>query len=246
MKRFIFIMAFCLLFISCEKEVMTEDTSMVTISFSQQIVQGNSMVRSGNSNDFLNIIASQTPSYINVTLKNLDLDKTFTCKSNETITIPIGNYEISAEKDSDKVSGSTSQGINYDIYVNPNLKCDKFNYNITKETNITLNAYYNCYVIFALVDECKKCTEVNNLYNATLNKINNYYVGYFKHSSLQINLTPYDNTEYFETIFNFSTMREDNKILVEYGKYYVLHPQKINKTNSLFDLNIINMTEGNI
>ena len=246
MKKIFMIMAFCLTIISCTKEVIDDVPSMVTISFDQQLVTSNSMVRSGGSNDFLNIIESQTPTYINVSLKNLDLDKTFTCKSNETITIPIGNYEISAEKESDKVSGMSSQGINYDIYVNPNLKCDKFNYYINKTTNITLNAYYNCYVIFALVDECKKCAEVNNIYNASLTKINNYYVGYFKHSSLQIALTPYDNTEFMETTFNFSTIYDKDKIYVEYGKYYVLHPQKIDKTDSVFNLNILNMTEGNI
>ena len=96
MKKILITLIMCISFIACSKDNSEDITPMVTLSFNQQIVSGNSMTRA-TTNEFLDIIEEQTPNYVNVTLKNLDLNKTYTCKSNETITIPIGNYEISAE-----------------------------------------------------------------------------------------------------------------------------------------------------
>ena len=93
MKKILFMLIMCLSFVACSKDNGEEVTPMVTLSFNQQIVSSNSMTRA-TTNEFLDIISEQTPDYVNVTLKNLDLNKTYTCKSKETITIPIGNYEI--------------------------------------------------------------------------------------------------------------------------------------------------------
>lgn len=92
MKKILFVLTICFAFISCSKDDdFSKENDMVTISFNQQLVSSNSMTRSVR-NEFLDIIEEQTSDYVNVTLKNLDLNKTYTCKSNETITIPIGNY----------------------------------------------------------------------------------------------------------------------------------------------------------
>ena len=238
MKKIIFILALCLCVVSCKKhnEDVEVATPMVTISFEQKLVTSNSMVRS-TTNEFLDIIEEQTPKYVNVTLKNLDLDKTYTCKSSESITIPLGNYEISGYY----------HGINIYNLMNsaPNLLCDKFSLNIKYDTKtITLNTYYNCYAVFALIDECKTCYYSSN---CDFSKKNKYYVGYFESGNAVVTLTPYDDsTEFITTTYNFSTTYTIGKVYAEYGKYYVIHPQKVDKTTSSFELVLENMTEGEI
>jgi hypothetical protein len=219
---------------------------MVTISFDQQLVSSNSMTRT-TSNEFLDIIEEQTPSYVNVTLKNLDLNKTFTCESNETITIPIGNYKISAEYIGQYVQLSSAG--NDKMYERPIINCKTFNHTISSNTtNITLNVYYNCYAIFALIDECKSVTTPSSYVsggNLSLGKQGKYYVGYFNKENTTINLTPYDNSnDFITTTYNFSTTYDVNKVYVEYGKYYVIHPQSVSKTNSQFIINLDKMEEG--
>lgn len=249
MKKILFVLMLCASMVACKKHEIedVETTPMVTISFDQQIVTSNSMVRS-TTNEFLDIIEEQTPDYVNVTLKNLDLDKTYTCKSNETITIPIGNYEIYAESES-SIGETYPVGDNGYMYSLPKLKCDKFTINVTHNTNtIILNAYYNCYAIFALIDECKSCkTTYRASYVYELPKKNRYYVAYFSGNISELTLTPYDNSaEFITTTYNFSTTYDVNKTFVEFGKYYVIHPRKVNKTTSSFEINLEDMAEGKI
>lgn len=252
MKKILFVFALCFLFISCNEydKDIEDKTPVVTISFDHKLVSSNSMTRS-EGNEFLDIIEKQTSDYIDVTLKNLDLNKTYTCKSNETITIPIGNYEISGIYNAHAVGGS-----NVDIYEAPCLKCNKFAINITsKNNNITLNVYYNCYVVFALIDECKDCeVKYNDQSHPTLCKYGKYFYGYFKDEqqymhddNINIMITPYDDsTEFITTTYVFSTTYNINKVFAEYGKYYVVHPQKVDKTTSSFNMNLEKMEEGEI
>lgn len=248
MKKILFMLIMCLSFVACSKDNGEEVTPMVTLSFNQQIVSSNSMTRA-TTNEFLDIISEQTPDYVNVTLKNLDLNKTYTCKSNETITIPIGNYEISAGKgaNSSKYVIGTS-GI---MYSTPILSMDKINYTITYNTKlITLNVYYKCYAVFALIDECKSCVAYYIDDNVDFYKKGKYYVAYFAYtesSGMNIRLTPYDDsTEFITTAYNFSTTYDVNKVFAEFGKYYVIHPQKVDKTSCSFNVNITDMDEGEI
>ena len=81
MKKILFMLIVCISFAACSKDNCEDFTPMVTLSFNQQIVSSNSMTRA-TTNEFLDIISEQTPDYVNVTLKNLDLNKTYTCKSN--------------------------------------------------------------------------------------------------------------------------------------------------------------------
>lgn len=246
MKKILFILMLCVSLIACNKhsDDIVETTPTVTISFDQQLVSSNSMVRS-TTNEFLDIIEEQTPKYVIVTLKNLDLDKTFTCKSNETITIPIGNYEISGIYNS---SSSSFGNTGNNIYRAPCLFCDRFNINITSNNTITLNVYYNCYAIFALIDECESCVAKYGSNQGSLLKYNKYFYGYFKNEhDYSIIITPYaDSTEFITTTYNFSTIYDVNKVFAEYGKYYVIHPQKVDKTTSSFEVNFTDMEEGEI
>ena len=229
-KIFIFCLMVLVMF-SCNKNTDVENP-MVTISFDQQLVSSNSMTRT-TSNEFLDIIEEQTPTYVNVTLKNLDLNKTFTCKSNESITIPLGEYEISAESN----GGTMTSGSGGAYYSIPKLKVNTNNIKITATTKeITLNAYYACYAVFALIDECAKCSFST--------KYGKYYVAYF-FTDASITLTPYEeNANLFTTTYEFSKDYIKDKIYAEYGKYYVIHPQKVDKTNSQFTINLDKMEEG--
>lgn len=250
MKRILFIVMMCVSIVACKKHEIedVETTPMVTISFDQQIVTSNSMVRS-TSNEFLDIIEEQTPDYVNVTLVNTDLNKTYTCKSNETITIPIGNYEISAEMGAN--SSKYVIGTSGSMYSTPILSMNKTNYTITHNTNlITLNVYYKCYAVFALIDECKNCVAYYIDNNVDFYKKGKYYVAYFKYTEsrgMNIRLTPYDDsTEFITTTYNFSTTYDVNRVFAEFGKYYVIHPQKVDKTSCSFNVNITDMQEGEI
>lgn len=244
MKKILYVLTFCLVFVSCSKDDdFSMENDMVTISFNQQLVSSNSMTRSGG-NEFLDIIEEQTPDYVNVTLKNLDLGKTFTCKSNETITIPIGNYEISAKcatPSSEYVVGTSGL-----MYKTPIINCNSFSHFISNTTQaVTLNCSYNCYAVFALIDECKSC-EAYGSKKVGFYKHGKYYVAYFNRG-MEIRLTPYDDsTEFITTTYNFSTTYDVSKVFAEFGKYYVIHPQKVDKTSCSFNVNITDMEEGGI
>lgn len=233
MKKFFILCLMAFVMCSCNKHNVVENP-MVTISFNQQMVTGLPMTK-GETNDFLNIIAEQTPTYVNVTLKNLDLGKTFTCKSNESITIPLGEYEISAESNGGTMT-SSSGGAYYSI---PKLKVNTNNIKITATTKeITLNAYYACYAVFALIDECAKCS-----FNTKYGK---YYVAYF-FTDANVTLTPYEEiANLFTTTYEFSIDYIKDKIYAEYGKYYVIHPQQVDKVTSSFTMQLPNMVEGEI
>lgn len=247
MKKILFVLMLCVSMVACKKHEIedVETTPMVTISFDQQIVTSNSMVRS-TTNEFLDIIEEQTPDYVYVTLKNLDLNKTFTCKSNETITIPIGNYEISSSNEHYACSGVIG-GYKYSL---PLLKGNTFNSTINNNTKtITLNVYYNCFAVFALIDECKSvsCREdsVYNVYSS-FEKQGKYYVSYFQ-NGCKVDITPYDDSnDFISTSYTFSTTYDVNKVYAEYGKYYVIHPQKVDKVTSSFTMQLPNMVEGEI
>lgn len=237
MKKILLFAVCFLAVVSCKKHNNTEQpTPMVTISFDQRIVYGNSMVRS-TSNEFLDIIEEQTPKVVTVTLVNTDLEQTYTCNSTETITVPLGNYEVSAAstKPSESVSGSGC------YYAKPYLKTDKQNIKITMDTNsITLPLYYNCYAVFALAEECEKVSPSIQLHN------NKYYIAYF-YTDSKIVLTPYENTtEYTTTTFEFSLTYSKDKEYAEFGKYYVLHPTKVDTSTSTFDVQFPTMQEGEI
>ena len=243
MKKII-LLAFCALaIVSCKKDNDTElPTPMVTISFDQRIVSGNSMVRSA-SNDFLDIIESHTPKGVTVTLKNTDLNKTYTCESTETITIPVGNYEISAVSHSGQEVGNVGKY----FYTRPSVGLSKTNIQISPSTQtLTLNLVFTCYAIFALIDECSACYMYLWSEYGNFPKVNKYYVAYAK-SDLKVALQPYENsTEFTSTVIPFVTTYDATNVFAEFGKYYVVHPQKVETSTSSFDVQFPTMQEGEI
>ena len=234
MKKFIFISIFCLTMMSCAKP--TTPSEMVTISFTEKYVESHIITRA-DDNVYLNTIALHTPEYVNVSLTNKDSGKTFTCKSNESITIPNGNYDVSAEYVSTD-------------YTEPFLKSNKVNTEITKETtSIELNIFYNCYAVFALTSECKAChyrKAPDSLCDISFTKFDKVFVGYFN-DDRRIKLTPLDdNDDFIQTVYEFSTTKTEGKVYAEYGKYYVVHPSPNPITTSSFITHMPTMTEGEL
>lgn len=244
MKKLL-IFAFCFLALaSCQKHNNTEQpTPMVTISFDQHIVTANSMVRL--SNEYLDIINEQTPQVVTVTLKNTDLNKTYTCESTESITIPVGNYEISAAS---QHSSSEEIGNNGKyFYTRPSIGLSKHALQISPSTQaLTLNLSYTCYAIFALTDECSACYMYLWRDYGNFPTRGKYYVAYGK-KDLNVALEPYaDSTEFTSTVISFVTSYDATNTLAEFGKYYVIHPTKINTQASSFVVNLPTMEEGTI
>lgn len=240
MKKVFIIAVYIIAVISCKKHNNEQPTPMVTISFDQRIVPGHSMVRS-TSNDLLDIIAEQTPTSVTVWLKNTDLNKTYHCESSESITIPVGNYKISAQSYT-----SLSDQL---LYTKPMLKMSETATNINANTdNITLNLSYSCYAIFALIDECSYVeAQHSNFSDNEFPKVGKYYVGYFYRDGVIINILPYtDSTDFSATKIKFVTTYNPTDTFAEFGKYYVVHPTKIDATTSSFDVQFPTMQEGEI
>lgn len=248
MKKIIYALVLCTVLVSCKKNSGTEEqpTPTVTISFAHNIVESNSMVRS-TTNDYLDIIAEQTPKAVTVTLRNTDLGKSYTCKSNEQITLPIGNYTISASCKGNVYC--TLSNTAQKIYEAPALSMPQTTAKIETSSTITLNLSYQCYAVFALIDECASCrayAERNGTTN-TLPKYGKYYVAYFDYNGMYITLTPYeDSTEFITTDYRFVTTYDTTNTYAEFGKYYVIHPTKVDKTSATFETNIPPMEEGEI
>ena len=241
MKKIILLALCALAVVSCKKDNHTElPTPMVTISFEQRIVEGHSMVRSA-SNDFLDIIEEQTPKVVTVTLKNTDLNKTYTCESTETITIPVGNYEISASSHSGQQVGNVGKY----FYTRPSIGLSKTTTQISPRT-LSLNLTYTCYAIFALIDECSACYMYLWSDYGDFPKVDKYYVAYAK-SDLKVALQPYENsTEFTSTVIPFVTTYDATNVFAEFGKYYVVHPQKVETSTSSFNVQFPTMQEGEI
>lgn len=232
MRKFLLFLAIASICIACA-EITPMGETMVTISFDTRIVSGHQMTRA-DENTFLQIIEEQTPSYVNVTLKNVDSEEVYTCVSNESITIPIGNYDVSAEY----------VGTEFE---EPNLKCDIFNIDITHEiSTISLNTYYNCYAIFALIDECVcRYEKTGTLYEIPLPQYDEeYYIGYFSDDRV-FNLQAKGDA-FIDTSFEFSVSGANGKIHAELGKYYVLHPDGNPNVSSGFTITLPPMVEGEL
>lgn len=246
MKKIIYALMLCTVLVSCKKNSGTEEqpTPTVTISFAHNIVESNSMVRS-TTNDYLDIIAEQTPKVVTVTLGNTDLGKSYTCKSNEQITIPIGNYRISASASAirhDYIIGTSTS-----MYSKPSLTMGETFVYITEPTTITLNLAYDCYAVFALIDESKKCYAHYIDKEVDFLKSGKYYYAYFNKGGIDVRLLPYDDsTDFISTDYRFVTTYDTTNTYAEFGKYYVIHPTKVDKTNSTFEMNIPPMEEGEI
>ena len=227
MKKITFILAICFTVIACKKNEVEVIIPTTTITFEHLLTPNHSMVRSSGS-DIVDVIKEQTPNYINVTLKDINTDKVYTCKSNEVITLPIGEYEVSGSYPGNIIHNAMSS--------TPNLKCDSFFISITDTTNtIVLNIYYDCYVVVAMVNECENCVYNYTNGNNYFPKKKDYYIGFFEYGDIEITLIPYDNsTEFVTTTYNFSTTYNTNNkdyFYAEYGKYYLIHPQRVDKND---------------
>ena len=241
MKKILLFAVCFLAVVSCKKHNNTEQpTPMVTISFDQRIVSGHSMVRS-TSNDFLDIIEEQTPKIVTVTLKNTDLNKTYTCESTESITIPVGNYTMSA------TAGGDANGNSKGHLKTPLIKSPSQSIIVTSATDkIMINMSYECYAIFALIDECSTCDIIWGAYSGDAQKIGKYYVAYAV-DNVEVMLKPYaDSTDFSAATIKFVTTYNPTDTFAEFGKYYVVHPTKIDATTSSFDVQFPTMQEGEI
>ena len=243
MKKILLAILVSVLFVvSCDKANYNSN-DMVTVSFKEQIVTTGVMTRAG---DFINTIKEQTPEYVVITLKNLDLNETFVCNSNEDITIPVGEYVISSAS---QLGDSMVVGRSQYMYASPQLRSDAVTQTITSNTtSITLNVYYDCYAVIASKDECDKC-EIHYSDNSVreMFEYGDHFVSYFKHDDVDIVIKPHaDSTRLLTTTFTFSTDVENGKVFAEQGKFYAIHPKRIGETGSSFDFVLDGMTEGNI
>lgn len=233
MKKFIFITTLCVAMLSCTK-FNTTPYDMVTISFTEQFVERHSMTR--GTNDFLTTIEAQTPEYVNVTLTNTETGKTFTCKSNENVTVLSGNYNVTAEY----------TALDYN---EPSLASVPVNVDINSETSsVNLDIFYNCYAVFGLSEECFMIYyyRPNTLYEDPFTRHENLFVAFFT-DNRTINLIAHkDSDEFINTTYEFSTTKVDGKVYAEYGKYYVVHPTPNPNTTSSFITNTSSMTEGEL
>lgn len=219
--------------IACEKHpTMIPETEMVTLTFNECLVSSNSMTR--GINPYLDVIQEDSPDYVIVNLRNLNTNVVYKCTSVENITIPIGDYEITAFS----IEGTCNNTPCGTYYTKPFLKMDKTPIAISGVTKkINLNLYYNCYAVFALVDECAECNIDN--------KTDDFFIGYFVNDA-HITITPHNTNEYLTTEFVFTTLENAEGIMAEYGKYYIIHPKTPDATDGAFDVEIPEMTNGMI
>ena len=256
MKKISFLLTvICLAFTSCTKSNISAEPEMVQISFSHKVlIDENSMTKSESTNPYVEMIKKHTPSVVEVTLKNIELDKEYYVMSNDTIKLPVGVYEISAVSPSE-----SSPIVNGAYYEKPSIVCDKFTMNITeKTTDVKLNMYYDCYAVFAHKSECNKFqvkykehhNHLNDLYIIVSNQDDEeYYVAYFKENSV-IRIIPFEyGTEYNRVVVNFvvqstKAYETTKAVQAKYGKYYVVRSVAVDKTQSVFDTIVKDMEQG--
>ena len=239
MKRFLIICLMAIVVCSCiEYTPIPVEDKYIEVSFNHQMVSGKPMIRSGGS--VVDAISNSTPSFLNLELRNIALDTIFICKSDETIKIPMGEYEIRGENIDVPIDGCG--------FIIPPIKCDSFTTTIDDNINsITLDVYYDCYAVLALTDECKEVRlhTTGDKYSTYGVFGGDYILRYFT-EDIKITLIPKEGTKFIPTTYEFSPTSTTNKIKVEYGKYYVVHPQRDNTTTGSFTIVPPNMSEGEI
>lgn len=255
-KIFTFIFTLCVLVCSCSKELLNTESEMVTISFEQVMVTGNPMVRS-EPNEFLDIIEELTPKVVEVTLKHKTYGNVFTCKSNESITIPKGEYEITAKAGGDtkynhthtnSVPGWTAY-YTYSLFRNALIYYED-TITISDDSNIVLKMSYNCCCIIGKKEEgnCYSYLARYESFDGNKHELNlykdEYYIVFYNREyscekdvyfSIEVDENPY-------TISVYGIIADRMQI----GKYYVLHTTPVESTNNSFDMQYIPMTEGEI
>lgn len=254
-KFFTLIFTLCVFVCSCSKEPLNTEPEMVTISFEQVMVTGNSMVRSG-SNEYLDIIEELTPKVVEVTLKHKIYKNVFTCKSNESITIPKGEYEIIAKAGEDTKYNRSHTVFNqgtfyytYSLFKNALIYYSD-TITINDNSNIVLKMSYNCSCIIGKKEE-GDCYSYLARYKGfdgkkhELNLYNDEYYIVFYNKVYSCETDVYFSIEVDENPYTISVynIRADQ---MQIGKYYVLHTTQVESTNNSFDTQYVSMTEGEI
>ena len=180
----------------------------------------------------------------------------FTCKSNESITIPKGEYKIIAKAGEDTkynrshtVFDQTTFYYTYSLFKNALLYYSD-TITINDNSNIVLKMSYNCSCIIGEKEE-GNCYSYLIRYKAfdgkkhelNLYKDKYYIVFYNKAYSCETDVyfsIEVDENPYTISVYN---IRAD---LMQHGKYYVLHTTQVESTNNSFDMQYISMVEGEI
>lgn len=234
---------------SCSK--METPTEYATVTFGYQMVESNSMVatKAFTNKDIVDVITSALPTTMTMTLKDNDTKLTYTMKIGEPITLPLGTYSVSYEHPAYSRTTTT-----------PTFNIKDNCIEITKSTtSYTLNAEYTCFAV--VVD----LTEISTLYYGTSsgNKPNIIKKGEmgvifvpsivresstlsYSYTSISFTLVADAESSFETTTIYFNSTYEKGKVLYEYGKYYIIHPNTVDKASTSFGVSFPEWEEGEL
>lgn len=244
MKKFIaFIFALvigAITMVSCSK---METNEYATITLSYTMVESNSMVstKSVGQSEVNGLIDTCLPTDFEVTLISNESGEEYTAKVGETLTLPIGSYNVHYLSSVPSKPTSTI----------PTFAINEDNVAITKDTkDCTLKATFECFAVVYDTDivESIKCNLVQVVDEVRKNGIGLTFVPYrFADRTLNVctfTLIPKDKVTHKETSITFSTSGEGYHY--DFGKYYVLRPMEIETANSSSYIDFPLWGEGNI
>lgn len=241
MKKIICLFLILISIISCKKETSQE---FVSVNFSYQIIEANSMVKTKVvRQEIIDIIYSKLPDEISFSLKSKETGISYTCNTKESKMLPLGDY-IVTYKSNEPI---------YQTCTSPTFKINQ-EISVTKDSkNIILNATYTC---FAIIVDLEKINSIStNIGNRQVNlvKFNTTGITFIpntwngnKISDISFILYVDNNSNYEQTTFRFTETYNKGCVLFEYGKYYIISPSEVTKSSTSFEIKYPEFIEGEI
>ena len=255
---------------ACEKMAVETVDEFATISFTTTVGEGYAMTKSVSNADFVReALAAATPGHVQLKLTKLSNGNEIIIRSNETKSVPMGEYKVELYKKegdggswcySDIPIGSSNpshrgwnnwcdngnEAFNQNPFFKyPLFKMASFNVNITNDCNIKVPLSYDCSAI--VFDNEKSATKHK------INEIGSREFCVFKYENLSIMFIKNSNkrvTIDMEPKAGFENLEKRtytfNPQNLEKGKFYFLECYECGKSETVFSLETDEWGQGEI
>ncbi len=233
MKKVLLIAA--ILAVSCAKQ-----DELATLSFGLKGVTEHSMTKA-YVDDVQAIIASRMPETITLQLTRTKSGKHYSVATGETITLPVGEYTVTASIAPASVAAFPRPGMWSSS--TPSISINESITIVAGTSSYALTPTFNCFAIAAL----EECASYSYKHQSATGSVtgNGIKVGFFQWDNnyeLTVTAIPTDYDARDDTKFTFGGVG----VHATNGKFYVLHPDTVTTEEGGFTFDTGTWIEGNI
>ena len=204
------------------------------------------MTKSTRQDTLQEFIGTLIPKTMDLSIKSNKTGKTYETGLNEGITIPVGEYKVNGV--SMDRSGTMLFGNRVSISQIPSIVTNTDVKILKGVDKYKLDANLNCFGIVVDLREIERVEmTADRIYNQQLsfNQSENYGIVFVNGelgNQITFTIYPKDLDNYTSKELKMSGSR-GNGVFVEQGKYYIIHPYKVDNENAGFDMQLPLMQE---